>query len=135
MAEAFLARMPSGLRPGGRVLVLGTEECMYPALVLGAELERLGRGWQVFCHATTRSPIGISDGEGYPIRSGGRLPSFYAPDRTTYIYQVDKYDWVIVVSDTPVEGTEALCALLSAFPLEPETKVFYIQGGEHVWYL
>lgn len=135
MAEAFLARLAGQFRPGSRVLVLGTEECMYPALILGTGLERRRGDCRVLCHATTRSPIGVSGEVGYPIRSGGRLPSFYQPERTTYIYNVDRYDGVIVVSDTPAEGTQALRALLAAFPLGRDARIFYIQGGRNVWYL
>ena len=39
---AQVAAEELALPAAGRVLVLGTEECMYPALVLGAELERRG---------------------------------------------------------------------------------------------
>ena len=56
------------------VLVLGTEECMYPALILGQEIERSGLTGLVYCHATTRSPIGIWSGDdGYPITEGYRI--------------------------------------------------------------
>ena len=135
MAETFAARMMHGAAPGSRILVLGTEECMYPALVLGAALEKMGKEYQVRCHATTRSPIGICAEAGYPIVSGSRIPSFYAKDRTTYIYDVDAYDVMIVVSDTPVKGTEALCSLMAAFPLGEDARAFYVQGGQDVWYL
>lgn len=82
---------------GDSVLVLGTEECMYPAIRLAACLEE--KGLAVSTHATTRSPIGISAAEGYPIRSGYRLRSFYEPDRETYLYNPKPYQAVIVVTD------------------------------------
>lgn len=75
VAEAMLSRALGPVETLGKTLVLGTEECMYPALRLGEELERLGA--EVYCHATTRSPIGLCDAPGYPIRSGWKLPSFY----------------------------------------------------------
>lgn len=133
LAQAFLAGPGQSIRPGSRVIVLGTEECMYPALVLGQALER--EGCQVRCHATTRSPIGICAQAGYPIRSGAKLPSFYDKSRTTYLYNMDACDGIIVVSDTPVEGTEALTSLLGAFPLPEDRKIYYVQGGQNVWYL
>lgn len=135
LAEVFIPQMMHEIKPGSRILVLGTEECMYPALVLGAALEKMGKAYQVRCHATTRSPIGICTEAGYPVVSGSRIPSFYAKDRTTYIYDVDAYDATIVVSDTPVRGTEALCSLMAAFPLREDARVFYVQGGQDVWYL
>lgn len=135
LADTFLERAGTAFPPGSRTLVLGTEECMYPALVLGEKLEGLGEGRQVLCHATTRSPIGICGAEGYPIVSGRKLPSFYQKDRTTYLYDLADYDCIVVVSDTPVPGTGALGALLSAFPPNPARKVFYLRGGQHVWYV
>ena len=106
---------------------------MYPALTLGAMLEE--RGCAVRCHATTRSPIGVCSRGDYPIRSGAKLPSFYDEARPTYLYNIDGYDAIVVVSDTPVEGTGALASLLGAFPPQAGRKVFYVQGGRHVWYL
>lgn len=135
VAEAFIAQMMHAIRPGSRILTLGTEECMYPALILGDLLEQAEKGCCVRCHATTRSPIGICAEKEYPIFSGSKIQSFYANDRTTYIYDMDAYDAVIVVSDTPEKGTEALCSLLAAFPLEKDARIFYVQGGQDVWYL
>ena len=121
------------LPAAGRVLVLGTEECMYPALILGAELER--RGYTVRCHATTRSPIGVCDDPGYPIRCGVKLPSFYDPARTTYLYDLDRYDAAVVVSDTPRQDTAALAALTGALTAYGTEKIYYVRRGSDVWYL
>lgn len=133
LARAFLTGPGRDIPAGSRVAVLGTEECMYPALTLGAMLEE--RGCAVRCHATTRSPIGVCGRGDYPIRSGAKLPSFYDEARPTYLYNMDGYDAIVVVSDTPVEGTRALASLLGAFPPQAGRKVFYVQGGRHVWYL
>ena len=57
VAEAMLSHTLGPVETLGKTLVLGTEECMYPALRLGERLERLGA--EVCCHATTRSPIGL----------------------------------------------------------------------------
>ena len=133
MADAFLQWV--ALPESGRTLVLGTEECMLPSLILGQQLaQRLGSG-AVRCHATTRSPIGVSQETGYPIISGAQVRSFYSDDRKTYLYNLDSYDAVVVVSDTEREDTAALCSVLSALPNRETTRVFYIQGGSHVWYL
>lgn len=101
----------------GDVLVLGTEECMIPALLIGAQLERSGSVCSVRCHATTRSPIGVSTQQTYPIQSGWKIRSFYDPGRETYLYNLRKYDTVVLVSDSgsSYEGAlEDLCALLRA---------------------
>lgn len=133
LAQTFLAGPGGALPPGSRVAVLGTEECMYPALVLGRALEE--KGCTVFCHATTRSPIGVLDRAGYPVRTGAKLPSFYDNTRATYLYDMDACDAIVVVSDTPAEGTEALAHLMAAFPPQAGRKIFYVQGGQHVWHL
>ena len=133
MVRAFLAGPGRTIPTDCRAVVLGTEECMYPALLLGRALEREGR--QVRCHATTRSPIGVCGRPGYPIRSGAKLPSFYDGARATYLYDMEDCDVIVVVSDTQTEGTGALACLLGAFPPRADRKVYYLQGGQYVWYL
>ena len=82
------------------ICVLGTEECMYPAIILGAFLEEAGK--TVVCHSTTRSPIGVVSEETdpeYPLNSGFKLPSCYNRERETYLYNVGRYDKVYIVTD------------------------------------
>ena len=130
LAEAMLSRALGPVDTLGKTLVLGTEECMYPALILGEKLERLGA--EVCCHATTRSPIGLCDAPGYPIRSGWKLPSFYEEERTTYVYNLREYDTVIVVSDTKKTDLRAIQALASVLTCK---QLIYTQGEGYVWKL
>lgn len=130
VAEAMLSRALGPVETLGKTLVLGTEECMYPALRLGERLERLGA--EVCCHATTRSPIGLCDAPGYPIRSGWKLPSFYEEERTTYVYNLREYDTVIVVSDTKKTDLRAIQALASVLTCK---QLIYTQGEGYVWKL
>lgn len=130
VAEAMLSRALGPVDTLGKTLVLGTEECMYPALILGEKLERLGA--EVYCHATTRSPIGLCDAPGYPIRSGWKLPSFYEEERTTYVYNLKEYDTVIVVSDTKKTDLRAIQALASVLTCK---QLIYTQGEGYVWKL
>ena len=106
---------------------------MYPALVLGKALEE--RGLSVGCHATTRSPIGICPQPGYPIASGNRLASFYQEGRDTYIYNISPCDALILVSDAPSFRPEALDQLAAAWAPWGYQKLFFIQGGQNVWYI
>lgn len=39
VAESAMAKISELIAPASSILVLGTEECMYPALILGRELE------------------------------------------------------------------------------------------------
>lgn len=130
VAEAMLSRALGPVDTLRKTLVLGTEECMYPALRLGEKLERLGA--EVCCHATTRSPIGLCDAPGYPIRSGWKLPSFYEEERTTYVYNLREYDTVIVVSDTKKTDLRAIQALASVLTCK---QLIYTQGEGYVWKL
>lgn len=130
VAEAMLSRALGPVDTLGKTLVLGTEECMYPALRLGEKLERLGA--EVCCHATTRSPIGLCDAPGYPIRSGWKLPSFYEEERTTYVYNLREYDTVIVLSDTKKTDLRAIQALASVLTCK---HLIYTQGEGYVWKL
>ena len=129
MADALLRRLgPVEGNRLGNTLVLGTEECMYPALLLGERLEALGA--EVRMHATTRSPIGLCEVPGYPIASGWKLPSFYEEGRTTYVYELAPYDTVIVVSDTDKPDGRAIEALASVLTCR---RLLYLQGGNDVW--
>lgn len=130
VAEAMLSHTLGPVETLGKTLVLGTEECMYPALRLGERLERLGA--EVCCHATTRSPIGLCNAPGYPIRSGWKLPSFYEEERTTYVYNLREYDTVIIVSDTKKTDLRAIQALASVLTCK---HLIYTQGEGYVWKL
>lgn len=130
VAEAMLSHTLGPVETLGKTLVLGTEECMYPALRLGEKLERLGA--EVCCHATTRSPIGLCHAPGYPIRSGWKLPSFYEEERTTYVYNLKEYDTVIVLSDTKKTDLRAIQALASVLTCK---QLIYTQGEGYVWKL
>ena len=135
VAVSFINRFNRAFEGYKKVLVLGTEECMYPGLVLGYEIEHLFVNCTVNCHATTRSPIGISAENGYPIISGYKIKSFYEYERTTYIYNLQKYDAVVIVSDNKETNLEALNTIVNLFNNEDICDYYYIQGGSNVWYL
>ncbi len=95
-----------------KILVIGTEEFMYPALFIGKKWEELKN--KVFCHSTTRSPIVVSLEKDYPLHSRYELKSLYDCERRTFLYDIGKYDRVFVVTDAPKEETEGIHTLLSA---------------------
>ena len=84
----------------GRLLLLGTEECMTPAILTGQWLESRHPSLMVRSHATTRSPIGVAALPDYPCQNGYRLSSFYEDDRITYLYNIADYDTVVVITDS-----------------------------------
>lgn len=126
-AENLLPELREQLDPGGKILVLGTEECMLPALVLGAVLEHQGGFSDVLCHATTRSPIGVCNQPDYPVREGWKLRSFYDPERITYLYNLERYEAVIVVTDKA--GEAGLQSLAAALGVHGCGRYFLAGGG------
>ena len=96
-AGDFIVDLLSKEKISGEILVLGTEEFMLPAILVGNCLER--ENFSVLTHSTTRSPIGISKNKNYPIREGFKLKSLYDSARTTYIYNLKRYDATIIITD------------------------------------
>ena len=94
-----------------RVLVLGTEEFMFPAMMLGRELEK---SCNVKFHATSRSPILVSADTGYPLKNRSILDSLYEAGRSTIIYNLDKYDKVIIVTDAADPNPLGVNSLVNA---------------------
>lgn len=130
IAEKAAAELSDLLAGCKSVLLLGTEECMYPALILGEVLEQKGI-YAVSCHSTTRSPIGISADEGYPIRSGFKLRSFYDKERTTFIYDLSRYDAAVIVSDA-LNGEKGLSDIASALVKRGTDRIFFLGGSADV---
>lgn len=94
--------LSSSILTGTSVLVIGTEECMYPALHTAKCAE--DAGFTVRSHSTTRSPIAVSREEDYPLHRRFTLASLYDPDRTTFIYDIGSYDTVLIITDAPCTG-------------------------------
>lgn len=136
VADTFITAYRDILKSSESVLVLGTEECMYPALILGKALELAFNNLSVRCHATTRSPIGICSTDGYPITSGFKIESFYSTTRDTYIYNLSHYDAVIVVTDELSSNIRnAMNSLAAALVPYSIPHMFCIQGGQYVWHI
>jgi len=108
----------------GRVLVLGTEEFMYPALYVAGKIEQ--KGVEVRNHATTRSPIAVSTEAEYPLHVRYELRSLYDKDRVTFVYDIDAYDTVLVVTDARNEQQEGLNSLINALKKKND-KIFCIR--------
>ncbi|MDE6701581.1 MAG: phosphoribosyltransferase family protein [Acetatifactor sp.] len=94
-----------------KILVLGTEEFMFPGLYVGKCLE--GSGYFVRFHATTRSPIAVSSSEEYPLHERYALSSLYEEGRKIFVYDIDAYDAVIVMTDAQKNGQNGLMGKLS----------------------
>lgn len=116
LAETVIVE--TSVKQGERVLVIGTEEFMYPALLTGQEIEKIG--CDVRCHSTTRSPIAVSTEEEYPLHCRYELCSLYDPERKTFIYDQENYDRVIVMTDSALASLKGLETLIYALRMKNE---------------
>lgn len=108
----------------GKVLVLGTEEFMYPALFVAKQIEQSGA--EVVSHSTTRSPIAVSSEADYPLHTRYELRSLYDKDRVTYLYDLDRYDTVLIITDSHHEDKQGMYSLVNAIRTKNET-IFLIR--------
>ena len=105
----------SGLRNRyGKILILGTEEFMFPAIYAGKAVKDRGLAEQVMVHATTRSPIIASEDSRYPLHIRYEIASLYDGARRTFIYNLAGYDKVIIITDAERSGSgiNELCSAL-----------------------
>ncbi len=117
---------------GDDILVLGTEEFMYPAMLLGNSIEEKYSNVQVSFHAVTRSPIMTSSDDDYPLHCRVELDSFYEKCRHTFIYNLRRYDKVIVVTDAYELNIFAVHELISALnKYGNENVLFFHWDGEN----
>lgn len=115
------------LKDHEKILVLGTEECMYPGMYVGKCLEEMGH--PVLFHATTRSPITVSQSPAYPLHERYALSSMYERDRKIFVYDIGSYDAVAVITDAQKgaqEGSRGELTLLNALRKKNE-KVFLVR--------
>jgi len=95
-----------------RILVIGTEETMYPAIYVGKRLEELGN--IVRTHSTTRSPICVDNASEYPLHERYELRSLYDDERRTFLYNIESYQMVLIVTDASPVCETGLATLISA---------------------
>lgn len=110
------------------VLVLGTEEFMYPAIYIAHQLSL--SGCMVKSHSTTRSPITVSTEKEYPVHCRYELRSMYDPKRKTFIYDLEKYDKVIVLTDSAKESEAGIHDLCYALAENGNTDITVIRWCE-----
>lgn len=82
------------------ILILGTEECMYPAIKTAEIILKSCFASSVNTHSTTRSPIMAFNDNNYIINSKYAVRSLYSNERKTYIYNLKKYDKALVITDS-----------------------------------
>ena len=113
-----------------KILVLGTEEAMYQALYVGYRLEE--NGLNVYSHSTTRSPIATDIHNDYPVHTRYELISLYDSERKTFIYDLEKYDKVLIITDA-VKGAESvekdygINSLVNALKANDNEKIYIVR--------
>ena len=119
----------------GKVLVIGTEEFMYPSIILGKMIEDMGISSEVRCHSTTRSPIAVCTEGEYPIKSGNVIHSFYEADRTTFIYNICKYDTAIIFTDSDLSYRGGLDDITAIIREKGCSNILLIKGEKDVQHI
>ena len=87
-------------------------------------------GADVRFHATTRSPIVVSQDVAYPLRARYKLHSLYDSERDTYVYDLENYDHVFIITDTTekIDGSDGLLVALESQGNQDVTIVRWCKG-------
>lgn len=126
--EQLCQKICAQIEPPDQILVLGTEEFMYPALLLAAKLEEQGKS--VRFHATTRSPIAVSTESEYPLHARYELASIYDNQRRTFVYNLAAYNAVIIISDAPITSAEGKNSIYKALAHSGNQNITLVQWKE-----
>ena len=114
------------VKPAQKILVLGTEEFMYPALYVAKRLEE--EGCDVRSHSTTRSPICVDKSANYPLHTRYQMCSFYDPNRVTYLYDLSCYDKVLILTDATAESmSEGRDSLIAALEMVGNKEIYVVR--------
>lgn len=81
-----------------KILVLGTEEFMYPAIILAKKISDISIDVKI--HATTRSPIEVHRDNNYPLNMRFEFKSFYCDNTKVFLYNLAQYDKIIILTDS-----------------------------------
>lgn len=104
------------------ILVLGTEEFMYPSIFVAKKIEEHGKC--VRCHATTRSPIVVSKEPEYPVHERYELVSLYEDERRTFLYELKKYDCVVIITDAERRCSTGVNSLINALEICGNSNIY-----------
>ena len=109
------------------ILVLGTEEFMFPAIFIAEEIRSKFDRCRVYTHSTSRSPIVPRIYKDYPIFNRVKLESIYENNRKTYIYNLRKYNRVIILTDAEKINKNGLNDISKALMAYGNTNITFIR--------
>lgn len=115
LVENVLSEIDCNDLKGKNILVLGCEEFMFPPMYIAHYIEQKCGCKSVRFHATTRSPILPSNDENYPLNTRYKLESVYESDRINFVYNLQKYDKVIIIHDSVTTNLNGLNGIVAAF--------------------
>lgn len=99
---------------GKKILVIGTEEFMFLHFISEERWKKRSRSKVPFDYKKSHC---CESGKEYPLHSRYELKSLYDPDRRTFIYDIGKYDKVLIVTDSP-EIKESQETLINAVRMQ-----------------
>ena len=105
---------------------------MFPGLLVGQKAEALWPDKKIRFHATTRSPIEVFPEEDYPLHSRAELESLYEESRKTFIYNLEQYDQVLIITDAEQIWEKGMQSLTEALRKCGNEQITLIQWGEFV---
>lgn len=108
-----------------KILILGTEEFMYPPLMLADTLKKLYPGKLIKFHATTRSPIMVSEDAEYPLHNRRQIRSTYDSGRITYLYNLTDYDLAIVLTDSDNVKEDSYKSIMEALAQAGCKRIYF----------
>lgn len=107
------------------VEIVGTEEFMQAPLKISYIIENYLES-KVRFHATTRSPITVSDDTA--LYNGIKLPSAYDKSRVTYLYNLKKCDKVFIITEK--WATSEFCTAITICYMDlgvPRENIFIVE--------
>lgn len=111
------------------ILVLGTEEDMYNALIYAYKLEK--QKFDVYFHASTRSPIVPIKNMDYSLRTRTDFVSAKDSNRNIYLYNLTKYKQIFIFRDKIVSDfDEQVEEILKDYSVLPIQFYDYTKKGE-----
>ena len=78
------------------------------------------------CHSTTRSPMLPGNAENYPLKNRTLLPSLYDVNRITFLYNLNKADCVIILTDALDQDSLGMFALLKALKNYNNENIYWV---------
>ena len=103
---------------------------MFPGMVIGNAIKRIYFDKHILFHATTRSPIEVCDDEDYPLHNRMPLESIYGENRRTSIYNLWKYDKVLIVTDANKLNKNGLISICAALEYYSNKNIMLVQWGD-----